>query len=45
MLVLALHCYCGENVMFSILSKSLFEGKQQHYGWEYLRATIKFCKQ
>ena len=45
MLVIALHCYCGDNVMHSILSKSLFEWKQQHCGWEYLRVIIKFYKQ
>ena len=31
-LVLALNCYCGDNVKYELLSKHLLQGKQQHGG-------------
>ena len=31
-LVLALHCYCGDNVKYRLLSKLLFQRKQQNGG-------------
>ena len=43
-LVLALCCYCGDNVKYGVLSKILFQRKQQHGGWENLRVTINFYK-
>ena len=30
-LVLAMHCYCGDNVKYQLLSKHMFQRKQ-HYG-------------
>ena len=32
-LVLALYCYCGDNVKYALLSKTSFQRKQQHGGW------------
>ena len=31
-LVLTLYCYCGDNVKYRLLSKNLFQKKQQHGG-------------
>ena len=31
-LVLALHCYCGDNVKYGLLSKHLLQRKQQYDG-------------
>ena len=40
-LVLALHCYCGENVKYG-LSKQLFQRIRQYGGWKNLTVTTNF---
>ena len=43
-LVLALHCYCGDNVKYGLLSKHLLQRKLQYGGWKNLKVTTKFYK-
>lgn len=41
-MVLALYQYCGDNVKYGLLSKNLFQRKQQHGSWESFSFAIKF---
>ena len=41
---IALHCYCGDNVKYGLLSKQLFQRKQQNGGWKNAQVTTKFYK-
>ena len=37
-----MYYYCGDNVKYGLLSKKLFQRKQQHGGWENFTVTISF---
>ena len=41
-LVLALYYYCWDNVKYGLLSKNLFQRKQQHGSWENFIVAINF---
>ena len=41
---IALHCYYGDNVKYGLLSKQLFQRKQQNGGWKNAQVTTKFYK-
>ena len=41
-LVLALCYYCGDKVKYGLLSKKLFQRKQQLGGWENWSVAINF---
>ena len=43
-LVLAMHCYCEDNVKYRSLSKHLFQIKQQYGGWKNFKVMTNFCK-
>ena len=38
-MVLALYCYCGDNVKYGFLSEHLFQRKQQYGAWKNLILT------
>ena len=40
-LVLALHCYCGDNVKYGLISKHLCQRKLQYGGWKNLTNKVK----
>ena len=39
---MALYYYCGDRVKYGLLSKNLFQRKQQHGDCENFRVAIKF---
>ena len=41
-LVLALHCYCGDNVKYGLLSRHLLQRKRQYGGWKNLTVATNF---
>ena len=41
-LILALYCYCGVNIKYRLLSRNLFQTKQQYGGSENFSITINF---
>ena len=43
-LMLALNCYCRDNVKYGPLSKHFFQRTQQHGGWKSLRDNDKLFK-
>ena len=43
-LVLALHCYCWDNVKYRLLSKHLLQRKQQHGVWKISKSRQTFRK-
>ena len=40
-LILVLLCCCGDNVKYGLLSKRLFQRKQEHGGWKNLQGNNK----
>ena len=43
-LLLASHCYCGNNIKYGMLSKYLLQRKKQQGGYRNLRVTINVLK-
>ena len=43
-LVLVLHCYCGDMVKYGLLSKHLFQRKQQHGRFKKSHFNNKLCE-
>ena len=36
------NCYCGDNVKYGLLSKHLFQRKQQYGGWKNHKVSTNF---
>ena len=43
-LVLAMHCYCGDNVKYQLLSKHMFQRKQHYGSWKIFNWRQTFIK-
>ena len=41
-MVLTLHCYCGDNLKYGLLSKHLFQRNQQYGLWKNIKITTNF---